>query len=136
MLDPDGDPPGAEWLNQLVAAGIASRITVDPASGLEMTTSAYGCTISLAETPDVEFKVTFVGPSGSYSWIEQICAAGGGWTDGPRKGFCSSDPARSGAPPDPAWEAGNNVALPPGWRDVGRRDKAVGRLTFKAGTCS
>jgi hypothetical protein len=134
-LDPGGAPPGAAWLNQLVAAAMANRISVDGSSGLVSSSGSGGTALAIHRTPLVAIKLTYQSGS-SYSWIEQIAAAGGGWTAGTRKGYATGDPAKGSVPADPAWEANGNSHVPIGYIvEDASRDAAVGRLTFRAGTC-
>jgi hypothetical protein len=129
----------ALWLNQLVSFVFANIVKIAPDSGLTGTFSASGWTIALEDAPDFWAKLTYVdagtGKVGSYSWVEQIPASGGGWTDGVRVGYATDDPARGTVPADPAWESSLNGTLPIGYRPRLSRDQAMGRLTFRAGIC-
>jgi hypothetical protein len=142
-LDPGGDPPGATWLNQLVAFVQSGQVTIDAGSGLTGSSGAIGWSISTQDTPDFWVRLTFGSATGQYSWVEQIPAgpAQQYWTDGTRKGSTASDPARVPGPADPAYEAGGNANLPVSgtgspYRVLVTRDKAVGRLTFRARQCA
>jgi hypothetical protein len=132
-----GPPPGAAWLNSFVAFLQSCRISIDPHSGLTGTTGPGGTTVGYQDTPDIAVMLTYVGAAaGSYSWIEQVPASGGGWTNGFREGYTTDDPARAGTPADPAWEANLNAAIATGYKVEASRDAAVGRLSFRAGVCS
>lgn len=126
----------ADWLNALVAYVREGRVTVDPRSGLTMKRSvSAGTAIGRQETPEMWVKLTYVGPSGSYSWKEQVPATGGGWTDGNVAGYCSADTARGSVPADPAWDADGNATLTVGYITRACRDQAVGRITIQADHC-
>jgi hypothetical protein len=136
MLDPNGPPPGAGWLNRLVEFLESCGISVDADSGLVGSKGWNGTSIGIQDTPDLYARITSVGPSGSYSWREIIPAASGGWADGPRVGYYTADTARGSVAADPAWEANANASLAIGYRIELSRDPAVGRLTFTARKCS
>ncbi len=136
----DDEPLSASWLNQFLAYIAANEITIAPDSGLTGSVGPRGTTIGVQDTPAIWIKLTYVGTgtgvAGSYSWIEQVPAASGGWSNGFRSGFLASDPSLpTGLPPDPAWEANLNSGLSVGYITEASRDPAVGRLSFRAGSC-
>lgn len=130
-----GDPLTAAFLTQLVAFVAGNQLSSDPSSGLESSSGPDGTSFSVRRPAEFWLKITFVGPSGSYSWVRQTPATGGGWTDGPERGYTSADPARGARPPDPAWEANANAGLAVGYRVDASRDEAVGRVTIRARAC-
>jgi len=133
-LKPD-DPLTADWLNRFLAWGKSGRITTAADSGLESSAGPGGTALGLRSTPDLWVKLTYAGPAGDYSWIEQVPGPGGAWANGPRKGLAQADPARGSARADPAWEANGNASLAVGFRCEASRDAAVGRLTIRARAC-
>jgi hypothetical protein len=135
-LRPD-DPLTADWLNQLLAYFDSGSIrSVDADSGLVGSQGPGGWDLGIQATPMKWVKITWVGPSGTYSWREQVPAPGSGWTDGPTAGYCQGDPARPPTmPADPAVEANGNAAVGAGKIVDGYRDPAVGRLNFRGGAC-
>lgn len=143
-----GEPPDlapndiltAEWLNALKAWIRSMGLAVDPRSGLVMVKSGSGTRVGLQATPDLWVQVTYVGPTGQYSWIEKIetqppTATSATWVNGNTKGYVSSDPGRGGVPSDPLWEVDANSALAVGFITRAVRDPASGQLLTQGRKC-
>lgn len=72
-------------------------------------------------------KLTSGGTGGKYAWTEQVPAASGTWTAGPRSGTTSADPA---------YETNGNTTIAANTIILrAYRARETGELRFERGTC-
>lgn len=119
-----GDLILAEHYQQLAAATekVANLRVEAP---LELFDVPGGYLVRLAKTPDTWIKITG-SPSGTaYAWTEQVPQSGGTWTNGPRSGTTSVDPA---------YEANGSTSVPAN-RIVRARRNDGGAWIFEFGEC-
>lgn len=124
------------WLNKLRALVLAGGVTADSAGGLTSIKGRYGTTIGRVEAPEWWGRITYHGTGNAYSWVEVYPATGGGWSTGTAIGYATGDPARGTVPADPALEVNGNSTLALGTIHRLSRDRAVGRVNFRAPTCA
>jgi hypothetical protein len=119
-----GSPYRASDQNRLVDA-IERIQRIGVGSGLSASVGPYGTLITRDEPERLWAKITSVSGS-AWSWTEQIATTGGTWTDGPRSGTATDDPA---------YEA--NSATPGTVPMVVLMERAIetGELVFQAGSC-
>lgn len=119
-----GDLITAEHINRLFSE--AERLAnIQVAYPLESHSNDGNTTIRVVSQSEAWIKITSAATGTAYAWTEQIEQSGGTWTNGPRSGTTSSDPA---------YEANGSTSVTLN-RIVRARKRSVGGWVFEFGEC-